>query len=1011
MAISLGGFSGGGGGGGASTDNLDDVTSRGATTTNTITVGGVTVGTEYSLPTLDGSANQVLQTNGTGTVSFATLDFTGGLEYKGAFNATAGTPSLLNAEKGDFYIIDTAGTIYGQTWAVGDHLLINEDMGGTITNSKIDKIDNTDTPASETVAGVIEIATNAEAEAGTATDKALVPSNISSIALSSFNDDLSYLSSGDNVSLLTNDANYVASGDNVSVLTNDANYVASGDNVSVLTNDAGYLTDITGESIGDLSDVTVTTPSNGQVLSYNGTAWVNSASSAGSLSGLSDTTIGTPTNGEVLKYNGAAWVDANVDYTEVTNTPTNVSTFTNDANYVASGDNVSVLTNDAGYLTSIPTASHSTAGILETATNAEATNATANDKIITPANLSHIDLSTFDNDSGFISDITSESLGDLSDVTVTTPSNGQVLSYNGTNWVNSASSAGSLSGLSDTTISTPVNGEVLKYNGTAWVDAQLAYSELSGTPTNVSTFTNDANYVASGDNVSVLTNDAGYLTDITSEGLNDLSDISFTAGVGIDGHVLTYDNTASEWQAVAPTSGGLTYAVVTLTNYNASRNTHAHYTSGSSNTWTVTLPAISTLSSGDVFVFSRAYNGSTVINKNSADSNCIVGLKTVSAVASVTIDSQPSVFYFIFDGTNFRQAQSALGSGAELNADNTANNLVKLDFQGRLPAIDGSQLSNLPYVPTEIRTSSGTSLTLSASLTNLVYWLIPTASATFTITLPLTSTLSDGDSWTIQRQTVGDLVIQQNGSDSGAKIRFGASDASSHTINAPGQSFLITYDSTSNKFYIFDQVFLQEISNDTTPQLGGDLDTNSNEIVTASNANLVLRPNGTGHVFLGGNTNPAELRLYCESADAHYVGFKSPTHAQLSGSQVWRLPVADATTSGDALVSDGAGNLSFTTISGGSGGYTYSAITADPANAQYDYHYSCTGTFTVTLPASAGADAGKEIRIKNMGTGTITVDGNASETIDSQTTIDLDVQYSSITLIATGNTPAAWEIV
>ena len=81
----------------AGTDNLDDVTSRGATTTNAITVGGVTVGTEYSLPTLDGSANQVLQTNGTGTVSFATLDFTGGLEYKGAFNATAGTPSLLNA--------------------------------------------------------------------------------------------------------------------------------------------------------------------------------------------------------------------------------------------------------------------------------------------------------------------------------------------------------------------------------------------------------------------------------------------------------------------------------------------------------------------------------------------------------------------------------------------------------------------------------------------------------------------------------------------------------------------------------------------------------------------------------------------------------------------------------------------------------------------------------------------------------------------------------------------------
>ena len=69
---------------------------------------------------------------------------TGGLEYKGTFDASTGPPDLSNAEKGDLYVISVAGTIYGQTWAVGDHLLINEDMGGTITNSKIDKVDNTD---------------------------------------------------------------------------------------------------------------------------------------------------------------------------------------------------------------------------------------------------------------------------------------------------------------------------------------------------------------------------------------------------------------------------------------------------------------------------------------------------------------------------------------------------------------------------------------------------------------------------------------------------------------------------------------------------------------------------------------------------------------------------------------------------------------------------------------------------------------------------------------------------
>ena len=69
---------------------------------------------------------------------------TGGLEYKGTFNATTGLPSLANAEQGDYYKIATGGTIYGQTWDINDSLLINADMGGSITNSKIDKIDNTE---------------------------------------------------------------------------------------------------------------------------------------------------------------------------------------------------------------------------------------------------------------------------------------------------------------------------------------------------------------------------------------------------------------------------------------------------------------------------------------------------------------------------------------------------------------------------------------------------------------------------------------------------------------------------------------------------------------------------------------------------------------------------------------------------------------------------------------------------------------------------------------------------
>ncbi len=43
-------------------------------------------------------------------------------------------------------------------------------------------------------------------------------------------------------------------------------------------------------------------------------------------------------------------------------------------------------------------------------------------------------------------------------------------------------------------------------------------------------------------------------------------------------------------------------------------------------------------------------------------------------------------------------------------------------------------------------------------------------------------------------------------------------------------------------------VSINNVVEDTTPQLGGDLDVNGNSIVTASNGNIILAPNGTGEV-------------------------------------------------------------------------------------------------------------------------------------------------------------------
>ena len=71
---------------------------------------------------------------------------------------------------------------------------------------------------------------------------------------------------------------------------------------------------------------------------------------------------------------------------------------------------------------------------------------------------------------------------------------------------------------------------------------------------------------------------------------------------------------------------------------------------------------------------------------------------------------------------------------------------------------------------------------------------------------------------------------------------------------------------------------LTNIVDDTTPQLGGNLDMNGNDIVTTSNADIELAPNGTGKTVLKGNTNPGTMVFNCE-ANTHGQTVKAQPHS------------------------------------------------------------------------------------------------------------------------------------
>ena len=109
-----------------------------------------------------------------------------------------------------------------------------------------------------------------------------------------------------------------------------------------------------------------------------------------------------------------------------------------------------------------------------------------------------------------------------------------------------------------------------------------------------------------------------------------------------------------------------------------------------------------------------------------------------------------------------------------------------------------------------------------------------------------------------------------------------------------------------------------EISNvveDSTPQLGGDLDVNGNGLVSTSNGNIALTPNGTGVVRIDGSSGidmqsgsisiknsgaQSYIDFYCESSNAHYARLQAPAHSAFSGNITLTLPATTDTVAGIA---------------------------------------------------------------------------------------------------------------
>jgi len=247
-----------------------------------------------------------------------------------------------------------------------------------------------------------------------------------------------------------------------------------------------------------------------------------------------------------------------------------------------------------------------------------------------------------------------------------------------------------------------------------------------------------------------------------------------------------------------------------------------------------------------------------------------------------------------------------------------------------------------------------------------------------------------------------------------------------------------------------------DLVDDTSPQLGGDLDTNSfniafddahgindengNEqiifqttssavnqidITNAatgnspsiqatggdSNINLKVGPKGTGLFEVLGATNPGSLQLNCES-NSHGIKLTSPPH---SSGQSYELKFPTGNVTADRFLkvasvsgsgTTGVGQLSFAEVSGGT---SYQAVKTSGFTAVAGEGYFCNTTsaaFTATLPSSG--TIGDEITFIDYAgtfdTNNLTVGRNSHNIQGSAADLTVSTERAGFTLVYVDST-------
>ncbi len=485
---------------------------------------------------------------------------------------------------------------------------------------------------------------------------------------------------------------------------------------------AGTVGSISNHNLNGLADVDTSGSANGHLLTYNGSHWISSASSSpSSLAGLSDVDIAGITNGQVIKFNsstnkfepGDASGSGATTFAGLTDTPTNFSGAAN--RFVKVNSSGNALEFVAGsFLTDLT--GQNTDNLSEGSTNLYFTDARADARI------------------------GASSINALSDVDTSGVSTGQALIWNGSAWTPSATGSGDITavvagtgltgGATSGSATLAVNvgtgaNQIVQLDGSSRLPAvdgsQLTNLPSGGSTTFVGLTDTPANFTGGADkfvkvnsagNALEYVADPGYLTSVPAQSFASLTGKPTTiAGYGItDAFSGAYNDLTGKPSLFSGVFADLTSKPTTIAGYGI--------------TDAVALNALSVTTGSASGAGTLAYNNGTgVFTFQPADLSSYLtsisgqNLTTLSDVDTVSASDDGKVLYYDHSSTSFKWTAAGGGAGditavvagtgltggatsgsATLNVDvgTTANKIVQLDGSARLPAVDGSQLTNLP---------------------------------------------------------------------------------------------------------------------------------------------------------------------------------------------------------------------------------------------------------------------------------------------------------------------------